>query len=101
MLATCDAVILSDYAKGVFSNDLAAVLIAAARAANKPVIVDPKGTDYMRYAGATVITPNRAELAEATGAPVATESELIAAARSLRRNHRMRRRSLSPAPAKA
>ncbi|TAK98232.1 MAG: D-glycero-beta-D-manno-heptose-7-phosphate kinase [Rhodospirillaceae bacterium] len=83
-LATCDAVILSDYAKGVFGKDLAAAIIAAARAAHKPVIVDPKGTDYTRYAGATVITPNRAELAEATGSPVATDEELINAARRLR-----------------
>jgi len=83
-LEHCDAVILSDYAKGVFTGDLAAAVIAAARAAHKPVIVDPKGNDYARYAGATVITPNRSELAEATGLPVNTDAEVVNAARTLR-----------------
>ncbi|MSO73384.1 MAG: D-glycero-beta-D-manno-heptose-7-phosphate kinase [Rhodospirillaceae bacterium] len=78
-----DAVILSDYGKGVFAQDLAARIIAAARKAGKPVIVDPKGVDYSRYVGATVIAPNRAELAEATGMPVDDDAGVIAAARSL------------------
>ena len=43
-------------------------MIAVARAAGKPVLVDPKGSDYSRYAGATVITPNRAELQDVVGA---------------------------------
>jgi D-beta-D-heptose 7-phosphate kinase/D-beta-D-heptose 1-phosphate adenosyltransferase len=58
-LAHCDVVVLSDYGKGT----LTAVepLIAAARAAGKPVLVDPKAQDFSRYRGATVITPNMAE----------------------------------------
>lgn len=58
-LEHCDVVVLSDYGKGT----LAAVeqLIAAARAAGKPVLVDPKAQDFSRYRGATVITPNMAE----------------------------------------
>jgi D-beta-D-heptose 7-phosphate kinase/D-beta-D-heptose 1-phosphate adenosyltransferase len=83
-LKTSDALVISDYGKGFFANDLAATLIAAARNAGKPAIVDPKGTDYGRYAGATVITPNRAELAEATTLPVASEAQIIAAGRKLR-----------------
>ena len=81
----CDAVILSDYAKGVFTGPFCAAVIAAARAAGKPIIVDPKGTDYTRYTGATVITPNRSELAAATGTAVATEQELVAAGQALKR----------------
>jgi rfaE bifunctional protein kinase chain/domain len=62
----CDAVLFSDYGKGGLA-DLPR-LIAMAREAGKPVLVDPKGNDYERYRGATVITPNRAELAQAVGA---------------------------------
>jgi D-beta-D-heptose 7-phosphate kinase/D-beta-D-heptose 1-phosphate adenosyltransferase len=64
-LGAADAVVLSDYGKG----SLTAVqdLIAAARAANKPVLVDPKGRDFGKYRGATVITPNLAELEAVVG----------------------------------
>jgi rfaE bifunctional protein kinase chain/domain len=64
-LATCDVVILSDYGKGGLAH--IAEMIRLARAAGKPVLVDPKGDDYARYAGATVITPNRSELREVVG----------------------------------
>lgn len=74
------AVILSDYAKGVLTPGLIGAVIASARRHGKPVIVDPKGPDFSRYRGATVITPNRRELAEATHRPVDTEAELAAAA---------------------
>jgi D-beta-D-heptose 7-phosphate kinase/D-beta-D-heptose 1-phosphate adenosyltransferase len=83
-IPTCDAVILSDYGKGMLTGNLAATAIDAARAAGKPVIVDPKGADYSRYRRATVITPNRAELAEATGMAVDSEAALVAAAEALR-----------------
>ncbi len=83
-VARCDAVILSDYAKGMLTTGLAAAVIAAARAAGKPVIVDPKGAGYERYRGATIITPNRAELAEATGMKADTDAAIIAAAQALR-----------------
>jgi D-beta-D-heptose 7-phosphate kinase/D-beta-D-heptose 1-phosphate adenosyltransferase len=66
-LADSDAVVLSDYAKGVLTGDLCARLIAAAKAHRLPVLVDPKGQSFQRYAGATLITPNRAELAVASG----------------------------------
>ena len=83
-VAGCDAVILSDYAKGTLMTGLAAAVIAAARAAGKPVIVDPKGAGYERYRGATIITPNRAELADATGMAVDSEAAIVAAAQALR-----------------
>jgi D-beta-D-heptose 7-phosphate kinase/D-beta-D-heptose 1-phosphate adenosyltransferase len=83
-IADVDAVILSDYAKGVLMGTFASKVIAAARKAGKAVIVDPKGADYGRYRGATLITPNRSELAEATGAPVDSHEAIVAAAHQLR-----------------
>ncbi|MEW6164974.1 MAG: D-glycero-beta-D-manno-heptose-7-phosphate kinase [Pseudomonadota bacterium] len=61
----CDVVILSDYGKGGLTH--ITEMIRLARAHGKPVLVDPKGDDYARYAGASVITPNRAELREVIG----------------------------------
>lgn len=65
LVAQYDAVILSDYGKGVLNE--AAVMIATARMLGKPVLIDPKGSDYSKYTGATLLTPNRAELREVTG----------------------------------
>src|SRR5215468_199866 len=62
----CGVTVLSDYAKGVLSDGVAAAAIAAARAAGHVVVVDPKGTDYTPYRGASILKPNRAELAAAT-----------------------------------
>ena len=64
-LSTVDVVVLSDYGKGALAD--VATMIAAARAAGKPVLVDPKGDDYTPYRGATVLTPNRAELRQVVG----------------------------------
>ena len=63
-------------------------MIELARAAGKPVLVDPKGSDYSRYAGATVITPNRAELAQVIGA-WSSEAQLVERAQALRKEHRL------------
>ena len=79
----CDVLVLSDYAKGVLTDNLCQALIACARGASKPVVVDPKGLNYGGYRGASVITPNRRELGAATGAPVETESEIVAAGQAL------------------
>jgi D-beta-D-heptose 7-phosphate kinase/D-beta-D-heptose 1-phosphate adenosyltransferase len=76
-------IIVSDYAKGVLADGVAAAIIAAARAAGKAVVVDPKGTDYTPYRGASVLKPNRRELAQATRMPVGSEDEVVAAARAL------------------
>jgi rfaE bifunctional protein kinase chain/domain len=64
-LAGCDVVILSDYGKGGLAH--ITEMIARARAAGKLVLVDPKGDDYARYAGATLLTPNRSELRQVVG----------------------------------
>ncbi|RUW03901.1 PfkB family carbohydrate kinase, partial [Mesorhizobium sp. M1A.F.Ca.IN.020.04.1.1] len=82
-LARADIVILSDYGKGILLDGVAAELIAICRDAGKPVLIDPKGRDYARYAGATAVTPNRKELGEAVGRPVFGDDEIVAAARDL------------------
>jgi len=76
-------VVLSDYGKGVLSDAVVATLIAQARAERRLVIVDPKGRDFSRYRGATLLTPNRQELSQATGMPTETDEEVIAAGRKL------------------
>ena len=75
--------VLSDYAKGVLDAGVAAAAIAAALAHKHQVVVDPKGSDYSPYRGASVLKPNRGELAAATKLPVANESEVIRAATAL------------------
>jgi rfaE bifunctional protein kinase chain/domain len=82
MLRRCDVVIVSDYGKGGLAH--IARMLRLARAANRPVLVDPKGEDYSRYHGATLITPNRAELREVVGG-WKTEAELTVKAQRLRR----------------
>jgi rfaE bifunctional protein kinase chain/domain len=81
LLPDVDVLVISDYAKG----GLAAVeqLIDAARKHNVVVIVDPKGSDYRRYSGATVITPNRGELMAVVG-PWVDENDLTQKAQRLR-----------------
>jgi rfaE bifunctional protein kinase chain/domain len=79
-----DAVLFSDYGKGGLTH--IPRMIEMARAAGKPVLVDPKGEDYGRYAGATVITPNRAELAQVIGS-WKSEALLAERAQRLRESH--------------
>ena len=64
-LPDCDVVMLSDYGKGGLTH-IAEMIRPRARA-GKRVLVDPKGDDYARYQGASVLTPNRAELREVVG----------------------------------
>lgn len=80
-LADADVVILSDYGKGGLTH--IAEMIKLARAAGKPVLVDPKGDDYARYSGATLLTPNRSEFREVAGG-WKNEAELNAKAERLR-----------------
>jgi rfaE bifunctional protein kinase chain/domain len=80
-LPLADVVILSDYGKGGLAH--IAEMIRIARAANKPVLVDPKGDDYARYRGATLLTPNRSEFREVAGS-WKTEAELDKKAEKLR-----------------
>ena len=83
LLPAATVVVLSDYGKGLLAPPMAGELIRRARALGKPVVVDPKGTDYSLYRGATVLTPNRKELREATGMAVDSDEEIVAAARKL------------------
>jgi D-beta-D-heptose 7-phosphate kinase / D-beta-D-heptose 1-phosphate adenosyltransferase len=76
----CSAVILSDYGKGLLTTRVIVDVIAAAHKAGIPVVVDPKGRDFARYKGATVISPNRKELEQATGMSCATDDDVRAAA---------------------
>jgi rfaE bifunctional protein kinase chain/domain len=64
-VSDADVVVLSDYGKGALSN--IREMMEIARAAGRPVLVDPKGDDYSRYAGATLLKPNRNELREVVG----------------------------------
>lgn len=80
-LPYCDVVILSDYGKGGLAH--IAEMIRLARAEGKAVLVDPKGDDYARYQGATLLTPNRSEFREVAGS-WSSESELNSKAEKLR-----------------
>jgi len=82
-LPKAHAVLFSDYGKGGLTHIPA--MIEAARGARLPVLVDPKGSDYARYRGATVITPNRSELAQVIGA-WSSEVQLHERAQALRRS---------------
>ena len=82
-LPRAGAVVLSDYAKGALTPRVIRAVIEAANAAGKPVVVDPKGRDYGIYRGATIITPNRQELADATARPARTDEEIARAAAEL------------------
>ncbi len=79
-LQTADVVVLSDYAKGALHD--AQAFISLARAADKPVLVDPKGSDFSRYRGASLITPNLKEF-EAVVGPSETDEELASKAIAL------------------
>jgi rfaE bifunctional protein kinase chain/domain len=81
LLAGCEVVVLSDYGKGGLAH--IAQMIELARAQKKTVLVDPKGDDYSRYEGATVVTPNRTELREVVGR-WASEAQLVEKAQALR-----------------
>ena len=81
LLKSADVVILSDYGKGGLAH--IAKMIALARKRGIPVLVDPKGDDYSRYRGATLVTPNRAELRAVTGSWT-SEALLNSKAQSLR-----------------
>ena len=82
-LPQASAVVLSDYAKGVLSERVCRTIIAAARRAHVPVVVDPKGQDFTRYRGATAVCPNARELAAAAGESAAELPRLLAAGQAM------------------
>ncbi|WP_029002398.1 D-glycero-beta-D-manno-heptose-7-phosphate kinase [Azorhizobium doebereinerae] len=79
-IAQASVVVLSDYAKGVLSDGVIAAVMAAAKAKGVPVIVDPKRRTFEAYRGASLVTPNRRELAEATGLPDDSDADAARAA---------------------
>jgi len=85
LIAEHDVVLLSDYAKGTLTNIEA--LISACRVLNTPVLVDPKGADFSRYAGATLITPNLSEFEAVVGACHQDDTVISARARDLCEQH--------------
>ena len=76
-------VILSDYAKGMLTKELIQTVVETARAHRIPVLVDPKGADYARYKGVTLVTPNREEAEQATGMKIRKDQDLDQAAQML------------------
>lgn len=76
----CGALVLSDYAKGALTDRVLREAMAAARRADCPVVVDPKRADWAVYKGASLVTPNRKELALATGVACDSDSQCAAAA---------------------
>ena len=71
-----DIVLLSDYGKGVLSEYLTQNIIDLAKKHNKKILIDPKGRDYSKYRGATLVTPNRKEASEATGIDIVDDESL-------------------------
>ncbi len=84
----CELLVISDYGKGVCADAVITALIDHARKAGKPVIVDPKRRDFAAYAGATLLTPNRKELSEATGLSCETDEEALHAVAAAQRECR-------------
>lgn len=83
-LSDCQVILISDYLKGVLSERLLQDIIACSRTAGVPVVVDPKGDDYRKYRGATVLTPNRKEAQAASGVSIQDGASLCLAGRTLR-----------------
>ncbi|MEN8687555.1 MAG: D-glycero-beta-D-manno-heptose 1-phosphate adenylyltransferase, partial [Desulfuromonadales bacterium] len=83
VVADLDIIYLSDYLKGLLTDRLLADIIAIGQTSGVPVVVDPKGDDYRKYRGATLLTPNRKEAQQATGIVINDDSSLIVAGRQL------------------
>ena len=79
-----DAVLLSDYGKGVLTEDLTQKIIALCNRHNIPVLVDPKGTDYNKYRHATLLTPNKKEASLALGKAIKSQEDLHSALSTLK-----------------
>jgi D-beta-D-heptose 7-phosphate kinase/D-beta-D-heptose 1-phosphate adenosyltransferase len=82
-LGDVDTIVLSDYGKGIVSEPAAQAVIAAAHEAGTPVIVDPKGLDFDKYRGATLVTPNELELSQAGHVHFDGEESVLRTARRM------------------
>jgi len=85
IITNYDAVLLSDYGKGVLTTELTQSLIATANKHNKKVLVDPKGLDYSKYKGAYLLTPNKKEASEATQINIKDDASLTQAITQLKK----------------
>ncbi|TAK33653.1 MAG: D-glycero-beta-D-manno-heptose-7-phosphate kinase [Chloroflexota bacterium] len=81
-----EAVLISDYGKGVTTPPLVQQIIRAATERGKPVIIDPKGFSYAKYRGSTVITPNKLEVAQAVGVELTDQDSVLRAGKTLLRD---------------
>lgn len=88
-LPKAHVVILSDYGKGSLPPELCQFIIQTARSAGIPTIVDPKGQDYSRYKGATLLTPNEKELSEVSLFPLQTDQDIVDAMAHLKELHHL------------
>jgi D-beta-D-heptose 7-phosphate kinase/D-beta-D-heptose 1-phosphate adenosyltransferase len=84
MVSKVDAILISDYGKGLISGELMEKLLSLTKAENKPVIVDPKVKNIHLYRGVTIITPNQTEASEAIGVKILTDTDSSRAAELLR-----------------
>jgi D-beta-D-heptose 7-phosphate kinase/D-beta-D-heptose 1-phosphate adenosyltransferase len=84
VILDADVVVLSDYAKGIFTDNVLADVIKFAKSKGKLILVDPKRRTFEAYRGADIIKPNASELSVATGLPCGTDSEVETAAKSLK-----------------
>ncbi len=82
-ISSFSMVLISDYLKGVLTQTVLTTIITSARKSSIPVLIDPKGADYSRYNGATILTPNRKEAEAASLIPITDEISLTEAARAI------------------
>ena len=83
-LAQYDMVILSDYGKGVLTPTLTQSLIALCNSIDKKILIDPKGADFSKYRGATLLTPNKKEAIEASGINIVDDASLLTAIKQIK-----------------
>ncbi len=79
-----EIILLSDYGKGILTKSLTQNIITLAKSKNKKVIIDPKGSDYSKYKGAYLLTPNKKEASEATSIDIKDETSLLKAIKKLK-----------------
>lgn len=84
-ISTYDAIVISDYLKGLLSDQLTQSIILLARSHQCKVIIDPKGNNYSKYTNANIITPNYLEFCQATKSDYNSEEDIFAAAVSLKK----------------
>ncbi|MBT6894873.1 MAG: D-glycero-beta-D-manno-heptose-7-phosphate kinase, partial [Rhodobacterales bacterium] len=84
-----DCVLLSDYGKGVLTDELTHQLIKIAKQHSVKILVDPKGLDYSKYKGAYLLTPNKKEASEATGINITDDASLACAIKQLKEEYEL------------